>query len=196
MYGPDMTRLILVKHSAPQIAPDVISHRWVLSEAGCGRCDWLADQLNAQGVSRIYSSLEPKALETAALVALRLGLVVEPRRNLHENDRTGLGFVSQEELRRRLSNFFRQPVQITIGRETADSAFRRFAEAIGNIVSNENGKHSAVVTHGTVLSLFVARHNAIAPFDLWSRLGLPSYVVLNSNSFSFDGAVHNCPNQS
>jgi len=46
-----------------------------------------------------------------------------------------------------------------------------------------------------VLSLFVAHHNAIAPFDLWSRLGLPSYVVLDAHSLSFDGEVHNYPDE-
>ena len=162
-----MTKLILVKHATPQIIPEVISHRWVLSDAGRCRCGWLADELNAQGVSRIFSSFEPKALETAALVAVRLGLMMEPCRNLHENDRTGLGFLTHEELQRRLREFFQQPARITIGRETANHAFQRFAEAIANIVSKEDGRHSAIVTHGTVLSLFVARHNAIAPYDLW-----------------------------
>jgi broad specificity phosphatase PhoE len=192
---PAMTKLILVKHAAPQILRDVISSRWVLSDAGRRRCDWLANELSAQGVSRICSSLEPKALETAALVAVRLGLVIEPCHNLHENDRTGLGFVTRDELWRRLREFFQHPARITIGNETANNALQRFAESIGDIVSKGHGQPSAVVTHGTVLSLFVAHHNAIAPFDLWSRLGLPSYVVLDANSFSFDGAAHNCPDQ-
>jgi len=35
-----------------------------------------------------------------------------------------------------------------------------------------------VFTHGTVLSLYVARATGIEPFALWKRLGLPSFVVL------------------
>jgi len=146
-----------------------------------------------QGVVRIFSSLEPKALETAALVAVRLGLVIESCRGLHENDRTGLGFLTHDDLQRRLREFFQQPARTTIGRETANHAFQRFAEAIAKIVSTEHGQHLAVVTHGAVLSLFVAHYNAIAPFDLWSRLGLPSYVVLDADSFSLDGEAHNGP---
>jgi broad specificity phosphatase PhoE len=192
-YDAEMTKLILVKHSQPRISPEICSRRWVLSEEGRRRCDWLADELRSQGVARLYASLEPKALETAALVAVRTGLVLEPRLNLHENDRTGFGFQATDELRRRFREYFARPAQIAMGRETANGAFQRFAKAIANILSRGEGQNSAIVTHGTVLSLFVARHNGIAAYDLWASLGLPSYVVLDAGSFSFDGEVHNHP---
>jgi broad specificity phosphatase PhoE len=188
-----MAKLLLVKHAPPEIAPQVVSHRLVLSEEGRHRCAWLAEELNGQGITRLYSSLEPKALETAALVAVRLGLALEPRSNLHESDRTGLGFVSQDELQGRLREFFEKPDQSVIGGETADSAFERFSGAISNILSEGHRQPLAIVTHGVVLSLFVARQNAIPPFDLWARLALPSYVVLDATSFSVDGEVHNYP---
>lgn len=190
-----MAKLILVKHAPPEISPQVISHRWVLAEEGRRRCDWLADELRAHGVSRLCSSLEPKALETAALVAVQMGLAVEPCRDLQENDRTELGFVGPDQLRRRLHEFFAQPERTIIGNETANDALRRFARSIRNIISKGHGEASAIVTHGTVLSLFVAHHNTIAPYDLWSSLGLPSYLVLDTASFAFDGEVHNYHDQ-
>jgi broad specificity phosphatase PhoE len=49
------------------------------------------------------------------------------------------------------------------------------------------------VTHGTVISLFVAHYNCVAPFELWAALALPSYVMLDANSFSFAGKIHNVP---
>lgn len=191
----NMAKLILVKHATPEIIQHVISHRWVLSAEGRRRCDWLADELKTQGIARIYSSLEPKALETAALVAVRLNLPVQPCRNLHENDRTGLGFIARNELQRRLRDFFDQRDQTILGTETANSAFRRFARSVNNIAVKEIGKASAIVTHGTVLSLFVAHYNAIEPYHLWSQLGLPSYVVLDPLSFSLDGNVRNHPDK-
>ena len=118
-----MAKLILVKHAPPpRIVPRVVSHRWVLAEEECRRCDWLTDELTAQGVTRLYSSLEPKALETAALVAVKIGLAVEPGRDLHENDRTGMGFVGPDVLQRRLREFFAQPDRTVIGNETANGA--------------------------------------------------------------------------
>jgi broad specificity phosphatase PhoE len=184
-------KLILVKHAPPEITPNILAHRWTLSEEGRRRCDWLADELEAQGVSRIYSSLEPKALETAALVAVRLNLTVEPRQNLHENDRTGLGFVKHDQLQQRVRDFFDQPARIVLGTETADGALQRFADTVSDIVLHARGQNSAIVTHGTVLSLFVAHHTGIKSFSLWLRLGLPAYVILDAHSFLFDGKVHN-----
>jgi 2,3-bisphosphoglycerate-dependent phosphoglycerate mutase len=188
-----MTELVLVKHAPPEITRDVVPSRWVLSEEGHRRCDWLAGELKTKGVSRLYSSLEPKALETAALVAARIGLTVEPWLNLHENDRNGFGFQEVDELRRRLREFFERPAQLTIGNETADGALQRFAGAVADILSRSRGRNFATVTHGTALSRFVAHHNTIRPFDLWERLGMPSYVVLDATSFSFDGQVQNYP---
>jgi hypothetical protein len=36
-----------------------------------------------------------------------------------------------------------------------------------------------MVSHGTVISLFVAECARIDPYDLWRKLELPSYVVLS-----------------
>ena len=81
-----------------------------------------------------------------------------------------------------------------IGEETADGAFERFAAAVRNILDKARGEDIAAVTHGTVLTLFVARHNAhVAPFDLWASLGLPSYVLVDNETFVSDGEVHSFP---
>ena len=104
-----MARLVLVKHAPPEVTPAVVSPRWVLSAEGRGQCDWLASELADLGVAQLYASLEPKALETAALVGVRLGLDVRPRLDLHENDRTGFGFGPVDELRARIRQFFEEP---------------------------------------------------------------------------------------
>jgi hypothetical protein len=39
--------------------------------------------------------------------------MIEPRLNLHENDRTGFGFVEQDELQQRFRVFFNQPTRLT-----------------------------------------------------------------------------------
>ena len=188
-----MAKLVLVKHASPQITPEVSSHRWVLSEEGRDRCEWLAAELRAQGVTRLYSSLEPKALETAALVSIRLGVEVRPRRDLHENDRTGLGFGALGDLKRRMRQFFETPSDLVVGAETAEAALTRFEAAVRALASEAGDQTIAVVTHGTVLTLLVAKYNPIAPFDFWDSLALPSYVVMDAASFKLAGPVHNFP---
>lgn len=188
-----MTELVFVKHSLAEITPDVISHRWVLSQEGRDRCSWLATELKSLGVARVYASLEPKALETAALAAVQLGVHVSPRPGLHENDRQGLGFVSPAELDRRMKRFFDSPLELVVGTETAQAALQRFEVAVRALASETPDQRAAVVTHGTVLSLLVAKHNPIAPFDFWKSLALPSYVRLDRSSFALDGPVRGFP---
>lgn len=188
-----MAKLILIKHAPPQITPDVASPRWVLSEEGRQRCAWLADELAAQGVTRLYASLEPKALETAALVAVRLGLEVRPRPGLQENDRTGLGFPALEDLHRRIEAFFAAPAELLMGRETAEAALSRFETALRALLAEAPDETRAVVTHGTVLTLLLARYNPVEPFAFWSALTTPSYVVLNGADFRLDGAARTFP---
>jgi broad specificity phosphatase PhoE len=182
-----MARLVLIKHAPPQIDDGVASHRWVLSEAGRERCDWLASRLADQGVTQLYASLEPKALETAALVAVRLGLDVRPRRDLHENDRTGLGFLPMDELRARIARFFEEPSVLVIGTETAEVAGRRFEAAVRALLAEAGDQTAAVVAHGTVLTTLVARYNPVEAFAFWDLLTVPSLVVLDGASFKLDG---------
>ena len=55
------------------------------------------------------------------------------------------------------------------------------------------GQIAAVITHGTVLTTLVARHNPIAPFDFWDSLTLPSCVMLDGATFRLDGLVRTSP---
>ncbi len=36
-----------------------------------------------------------------------------------------------------------------------------------------------MVAHGTVITLLIARHNRVEPYQCWRRLGLPSFAVLS-----------------
>ena len=81
----------------------------MFSPEGQARCAWLADQLAQRGVTRLYTSLEPKAAETAALTGERMRGEVLLHANLHENDRTNFGFHDQLELRARIRAFFDHP---------------------------------------------------------------------------------------
>jgi len=183
-------KLILVRHAPPRVDPEVPSPRWVLSDRGRARCGWLADELAGQGVARLYASLEPKALETSALVGLRLGLPTYPREGLQENDRTGLGFGSIETLEETIAAFFARPDDLVMGQETARAALGRFEPALRAIVADAAGETAAVVAHGAVLTLLVSAHNPVAPFAFWKALTAPAWMALDAETFRLDGDVH------
>jgi broad specificity phosphatase PhoE len=174
-----MGKLLLIKHSLPEIVAAVPSREWVLSAEGRARCRWLAGELTRHGIERLYASLEPKALETASIAGAEAGLIAEGRPDLHENDRTGLGFLPRAVLDARIRDFFTRPDELIIGTETANAARARFAGAVSRLVEVVAGRTTAIVAHGTVITLLVAAHNEIEPFDLWLRLQTPGYVVLD-----------------
>lgn len=174
-----MSRLILVKHSLPEIVPERPRREWHLSQEGRIRCGRLAERLKGYGPRRIVSSPEPKALETAQLVASSLGTgVVETVEALHEHDDRDVPFSDEPTFRAAVRQFFARPAEAVFGPETADAAHARFAAAVEAVTAG--GPEPAVlVAHGRVISLFVSRAAGVDPYELWSRLGLPSFVVLD-----------------
>ncbi|HEY1929933.1 MAG TPA: histidine phosphatase family protein [Caulobacteraceae bacterium] len=188
-----MGRVILVKHAAPVLTRNVPSNRWVLSAAGQESCRALAAGLRGQGVRRLYASLEPKALETAARVAIELALDVRPRADLHENDRTGLAFAPAADLERLIARLFDAPDTLVMGHETASAALARFAAAVRAIAGESGDAPAAIVAHGTVITLFLAARSALRPFAIWKELGLACFVVLEGEDLGWDGVIHRPP---
>ena len=85
-----MSRLVLVKHSMPEIERDKPASAWKLGEAGRRRAGLLAARLKEFSPSVIRSSREPKAIETAEIVANDHGVPVEIVDGLEEHHRKNL----------------------------------------------------------------------------------------------------------
>ena len=64
-----MAKLILIKHASPQVETAVPSHEWKLSPAGREKAAALAERLRPDAPGAIVSSVEPKAIETARIIA-------------------------------------------------------------------------------------------------------------------------------
>jgi len=175
-----MTRtLLLVKHSLPEIIPGVPANQWHLSDEGRRRCLPLAEQIAAYAPLTLLSSTEPKALETAQIVADRLGAAVQTAAGLHEHDRSqNAEWVSQAQFEASVAEFFTYPHAVVYGTETAAQAYVRFAEAVHEVTVAHPQGNLAIFSHGTVITLLVAQANALEPFSLWKRLGLPSFILL------------------
>jgi broad specificity phosphatase PhoE len=177
------TGTIFLRHSLPVIDPAIPAQEWRLSEEGKLRCRLLAERLANFNPQRIVSSLEPKALETAQIVAETLGMPFERAGGLHEHVRSRTGHTSQEAFEASVKAFFEQPGQLVFGDETADQAHARFTQAVEAIQERYPGQIPLViVTHGTVISLFVARACGVDPFSLWKNLKLPCMVVFSTHN--------------
>jgi 2,3-bisphosphoglycerate-dependent phosphoglycerate mutase len=87
--------------------------------------------------------------------------------------------------------FFHRPTELVLGCETAQQASKRFAKTMAEVTGRHIEQNVIAFTHGTVLSLYVARVTGIGPFALWERLGLPSFVVLTFPQFEISRVVRN-----
>lgn len=173
------SHLILVKHSLPEIVPSIPAKQWHLSSTGRQRCEQLAVRLKEHSPDILITSDEPKAQETGQIVANLLGTPCTTAPNFHEHDRSNVEhFPAEEQFDKRVAHFFAHPHCLVFGQETADDAHARFADAVSTAITQYPTRTVAIVAHGTIISLFVARACGIEPFSLWKRLGLPSYVTL------------------
>jgi broad specificity phosphatase PhoE len=171
--------LLLVRHAAPRIVDGIAARDWMLSDAGRKSCAPLADYLAQWSPASIISSDEPKATETGALIARRLRLQCECAPDLHEHERTGVSLLGRASFERTVRRFFDDPDELVFGSETAAESLCRFSSAVAHVELTHPVGNVAIITHGTVLSLFVAESTGADGFATWQQLGMPGVIALS-----------------
>ena len=162
----------------PEVDAEAPASSWVLGGTGRHQAELLAERLTGLSPGVIWSSREPKAVETAEIVADCLGLPVRVADGLEEHHRAGVPFFpTQREFESAVERMFREPDELVFGSETGSEALGRFSAAVYRIIEGVESD-AVVVTHGTVMALYVAKVAHVEPMDFWRRLGLPSFVVL------------------
>lgn len=173
-------RLVFIRHSAVAVDPAKPAREWLLSDNGRSRARQLAPQLIPYHPTRILTSEEPKARETGQIIANKLGLPWQTALNLHEHERGKEPyFASREAFETAVARFFNNPDQLVFGQETANQALKRFDTAVHHLVAIYPNDTLAIVSHGTVLTLFLAHYNQFAPIPFWQKLRLPDFKVVS-----------------
>jgi broad specificity phosphatase PhoE len=171
-------RLLLVRHSVPEIRREVPAAQWRLSEAGLARAAAFATQVDPGTARVVCSSQEPKAIETARALAAAWELEAEPVRGLQEHERPDAQMLSRDQFELRIRDLFARPSEPVFGTETADHARRRFTLAVMRIITRAPDD-VVVVSHGTVMTLFMAEAAGVDPFTFWKQLDMPCAVMLS-----------------
>ena len=177
-----MNKLILVRHSEPEIERDKPASTWRLSSSGRSRAELLAKELRCFAPAPIWCSKEPKAIETAQILAGALDIPAQIADGLEEHHRGSVPyFPTQDEFEQAIEQFFSEPDKLVLGDETAQQALRRFTAAIDRVVeadAADTADTAIVVTHGTVMTLYMASVVGVRPMCFWRRLETPSFAVL------------------
>ncbi|MBL6938742.1 MAG: histidine phosphatase family protein [Alphaproteobacteria bacterium] len=166
----------------PRIEEGVPAADWTLSPEGVAAAAALAAQLTRFDFRAIASSGEPKAVGTATAIAQALKLPVEIDDDFAETSRRTVGFLTRAQIDSGIRRLFENPSEIVYGEESADAACARFAAAIERQLQ-KGADDIAVVTHGTILSVYLGRTGAVADvFAFWKSLKLPDAILLDGAS--------------
>lgn len=150
-----MTRMFrYLSHPQVLIDPAQEVTLWSLNPTGAARVDALAARLGRlAGTTRVISSGETKAVETARPLAAALSAPLEIRPLMHENDRSATGFLPPAEFESVADAFFADPAQSVRGWETAIAAQKRIMAEVDACLTAEDAGDILCVGHGAVGTL-------------------------------------------
>jgi broad specificity phosphatase PhoE len=157
------------------VDPTVGAHLWHLT-ADPGVAALAASRV-LPSRSLWFTSPEPKAVETAALLGAREARVVP---DLREADRAGCWIDDQQEFRATISGYLRDD-RTPAGPmwEPRDDVAKRLVTAARFIRAQAGRRNIVLVGHGTAFTLLVAELAGREPdVDGWIGLGLPDHCAL------------------
>ena len=177
---PRADLLVLVKHARPDVDPSRPSKEWTLGVDGMQGSLRLAERLRPLDLDLVVSSIEPKAAETARIVAKALDLPYQSGHDLHEQERASAGYLDANRFQTAIQQLFTTPSELVFGEETGDAAGARFGTALDLLAKAHPNRRLCVVAHGTVIALHLERVYDVDGWSTWKALsGVPSYVVLD-----------------
>lgn len=174
-----MALLYLIRHARTRMM-GAAAERWPLSQEGRREAGVLARQSFWREIEIIFSSPEPKALQTAEPVARRWCIPIERVDCLHELCRPRLIANYQQVVAR----LFAEPDTSVAQLEPAAQAARRVTQCIKELVATHTEQTLAIVSHGLVLSLFLARLEDRWPtVTEWRAIPFTGLAILDTETW-------------
>ena len=148
-------------HPQVRIDPSVSVPEWGLSKVGRERAQVFALHPGLVRTKRIVSSGERKAIDTAEIVAGVLGVEIEVRENMHENDRTATGYLPAPAFERTADQFFAHPNESVDGWERAIDAQTRIVHELESVLARDGKGDVLVIGHGGVGTLLLCHYSRV-----------------------------------
>ncbi len=179
-----MNYFYLIRHSLPEKDTTIPANQWRLSHQGREACKTLAESLSQSDLTLLISSIEPKAIETAQIIAKKLNIPSQIAFGLQEHDRSNIGFIpTEKQNNEKIKEMMETPKEGVFGLESADQARIRFQSSVEKILLEFQDEKIAIISHGTVMSLFIAKENNIEAFPYWQSMQMPAIVKLSVSGF-------------
>ncbi|KRQ01005.1 histidine phosphatase family protein [Bradyrhizobium manausense] len=158
-----MTNVVrYLTHPQVTIDPSIPVPEWGLSQIGRARTESVTATGRLSGTRQVISSGERKAIETAEIIAAKLGIGVEVREAMHENDRSATGFLVPDEFEATANQFFGQPHVSIRGWERAVDAQLRIVGEVEHVLARGTPGDVLLVGHGGVGTLLYCHYAGLA----------------------------------
>lgn len=175
----------MIRHAQTKIEPDKPPEMWNLSPKGESGCIAFAETLDLSDVSHIYHSPEPKAHQTAHLIAsVADDVQLHADAGLRELEMR-VGFLTQMEFERRVGAYL-------AGHEDADfepyaMAQEQIASCVRRATERYPSESIAFVSHGRILTAFFShlRGHRLGVSE-WKKIRLPDLILVNPDTWTIE----------
>lgn len=180
-------KIVFIRHSKSLVNPRIPIDTWGISDEGVLLAKQLQNLPEIQTLQVIYSSLQPKAIETAVLATKNRGVFLKTDDRLTETTSFTRKFVEEPELEENSKKYYAN-LQVKInGGESQEEALNRFMAALNSIVSEEKDKQSVgVVSHGSILATFAAQYIEKTAYQILQNMRQPDVAVFDWEKKIFD----------
>jgi broad specificity phosphatase PhoE len=167
-------------HPQVTVDPMIPVPCWGLSPLGKARANAVGCASYLAKTNQIISSGERKAIETAELIGGTLGVSMQVRQEMHENDRSATGFLDPNEFEIVTNRFFAEPLVSVRGWERAIDAQSRIVRETEKALAESRPGDVLFVGHGavgTLLFCYYSGHPIDRTYD--QRTGGGYYFAFN-----------------
>lgn len=172
-----MVRHYFARHAHTQVVPSRRANLWNLSPEGQEGARRLAEAVRDKQIDHVITSGEPKTIQTGECVASSLDIPLTRDPDLGEQRRGNSAFIDDPaHFRQTIRQLFERPNEVVYGTESANQALSRFGTAAAGHMSDTS---TLIVTHGTVLSLYIASVTGQSGYEIWSKIGMPCLITLS-----------------
>ena len=180
-----MNRLLLVRHAEPEIDVAVPSSLWPLTARGIASAGRLATAAAEFTPTCVISSPEVKAVETGRVVATALGLPIEVDDHFAEHGAGPDQFIADyREFRAIVRRYFDEPRAVVFRDESCNAAAARFDAGVMEVIARNDGT-PIVVTHGRIMSSWLAIVSGGTAWDIWTGLRMPDLIEVELDAMAF-----------
>jgi len=191
MSEPQPTILFAVRHGETQWNRAGIQQGHMdspLTDRGVQQARSLAEGLADRRIEAIYASDLGRAVQTAEIIAARLGLPVEPDDRLRERHLGAMQGLTYAQFRERQPNVAAAyenggPDYQLPGGESARQRFERHVSCVADLAGRHTGQRVLIVGHGGVLNSLLC-HTMGLPLDAPRRFSLFNAAI---NRFTVRG---------